>query len=209
VGHSNPASRQRGSIALYLLFSIAASVAAGYGVYLLIRDRKLAVADDAVAEPAPARPTPPPEPIAEPPVTEPAEAVDVAEAGAVEPTVVASTKDAVVLGRPGVAGGLGVDAVEHTIQRYMVRYERCMRRAKERGATPSGLLRLTFVISAEGGVDYVTGARGGIDEELASCVVDVVKKLRFDKSSDGAKVKVVYPFAFVPASSADPWSAPE
>jgi hypothetical protein len=207
VGDLNGTTRQRGNIALYLLFSIAAAVAVGYSVYLVIRDHKLAVADDAVAEPAPARRVPRAEISAEPPpIAEPADQVDVAEAGAADPNVIVSARDAVLLGTPGVAGGLERDQVEQTVHRYTVRYERCMRRAKERGASPRGALRLTFVISAEGNVDYATGKPIDLDDELATCVVDVIKKLRFDRSSDGAKVKVVYPMAFVPASAGDPLS---
>ena len=58
-------------------------------------------------------------------------------------------------------------------------------------------MRLTLVIAADGAVDYATGQPTNVDEELAACVVDVVKKLRFDRSTDGAKIKVVYPIAFV------------
>ena len=208
VGHSNGASRERGSIALYLLFSIAASIAAGYGVYLLIRDRRVAAADDAVAESAPARAAPRPEPMPATPVveaTETAGAPDPAELAAVEADAdIVLAKDTVLFGTPGVAGGLEVGDIERTIKRYSVRYERCMRRAKERGITPRGTLRLTFVVAADGNVAYATGKATNLDDELASCVVDVVKKLRFDKSTDGAPVKVVYPMAFAPAASDDP-----
>jgi hypothetical protein len=205
VGYPNGASSQRGNVALYLLFSIAASVAAGYAVYLVLRDRRLAVADDAVAEPVPARAAPRAEPVAPTPVAAPVDepAADTAELDAIEPNVIASAKDAVLLGTPGVAGGLAPADVERTIKRYSVRYERCVRRARERGVTPGGSLRLTLVIAADGGVDYVTGQPTNVDEELAACVVDVVKKLRFDRSSDGAKIKVVYPIAFVAARAPD------
>lgn len=211
VRHSNGASRQRGSVALYFLFSLVASVAIGYLVYVVIRDRRQAVADDAIAAPAPPRPRaqpmePPPPPVEEarpPDLIEP----DAAERAAVAPELVDSDRDAVLFGSPGVLGGLEPGQVERTIKRYMVRYERCMRRAKERGVPPRGELRLTFVIDAEGSVDYATAKPTGIDEELAVCVVEVVQKLRFDKPSDGMKAKVVYPIGFVtaqPGASSDP-----
>jgi hypothetical protein len=208
VGHSNGSTKQRGNVAVYLLFSIVASVAVGYGVYVFIRDRKVAVADDVVAEPAPmrqeSRPAPM-EPMEPTPIAEVgADSDDPAERGASEPNLVVTARDAVVYGKPGVAGGLAASDVEQTIQRYTVRYERCMRRAKERGATLGGSLRLTLVIAADGNVDYATGKPTNVDEELAGCVVDIVKKLRFARSGDGAKVKVVYPIAFVAASSGDP-----
>lgn len=196
-------------MALYLLFSIAASVAIGYLVYVLIRDRRQAIAADAVAEPAP--PPPRREPPEAPPLVDepPPDLIepDVAERAAVAPELVDSDRDAVLLGGPGVLGGLEPGQVERTIKRYMVRYERCMRRAKERGASPRGELRMTLVIDAEGNVDYASGTATGIDDELASCVLDVVRKLRFDKASDGMKVKIVYPIGFVtaqPGASSDP-----
>jgi hypothetical protein len=187
---------------LYFLFSLAASLAIGYLVYVVIRDRRQAVADDAIAAPAPApraQPTeapPPPVEEARPPdLIEP----DAAERAAVAPELVDGDRDAVLLGSPGVLGGLEPGQVERTIKRYMVRYERCVRRAKERGAPLRGELRLTLVIDAEGSVDYATGKPTGIDEELAACVVEIVQKLRFDKPSDGMKAKVVYPIGFVAA----------
>jgi hypothetical protein len=206
VGHESGLSRQRGSVALYLLFSIAASVAAGYAVYLVLRDRKQASADDHVADVTPARPVVRSEPMPPPPAAEPVEeqAVDAAEQSAVAPNLTADpTKDNVLFGTPGIAGGLEVEQVERTIKRYSVRYERCMRRAKERGVIPRGELRVTLVLAADGKVDYAVGKPTNLDEELAVCVVDVIDSLRFDKSSDGAKVKVVYPMAFAPRAVTD------
>ena len=195
----------RGSIGLYLLFSLAASVAVGYGVYVLIRERSKASADDSVVErPVPVRPVSAPV-VAPPAVPDDPQppAVDVAERDAVEPEAIAEpAKDTVLFGRPGVAGALEPAAVERTIKRYLVRFDRCARKARERDAVPRGEMRLTFVIAADGDVEYVSG-KTTADDELSNCVLDLVKKLRFDKSTDGAMVKVVYPIAFVPASSSD------
>jgi hypothetical protein len=202
VGHSTGISRQRGSVVLYLLFSIAASIAAGYGVYLLLRERNHAsAATPDVAEAPPARApaprpvAPEPTPVADTPpdLIEP----DAAERGAVAPEIADVDKDAVLLGTPGVSGGLEAAQVERTIKRYTVRYERCMRRSKERGEEPRGELRLTLVLGPDGDVEFATGKPTNLSDELASCIVDVVQKLRFDKTSDGMKAKVVYPLAVV------------
>jgi hypothetical protein len=192
---------------LYLLFSLAAAIAVGYGVYVMLRERSSTPASETVEAPParrpPPRPAPPvePTPVAAPPpdLIEP----DAAERAAVAPTIGDVDTDAVLLGTPGTSGGLEPAQVERTVKRYMVRYERCMRRAKERGEQPRGELRLTIVIAADGSVDFITGKPTNLSEELAACVVDVVKKLRFDKSSDGMKVKAVYPMAVVtvPAGS--------
>ncbi|HEY5926241.1 MAG TPA: AgmX/PglI C-terminal domain-containing protein [Kofleriaceae bacterium] len=205
MGLFHGTSRQRGSVVLYLLFSLATSVAVGYGVYSLIRARSEASADAAVVErPTPARPlprpavTPTPAPPHDPSIDD---SVDVADRDAVPPEDIPDPpEDTVLLGLPGVAGGLEAVAVERTVRRYIVRFERCMRKARERNAVPRGDLRLTFVIAADGEVEYVSG-KTSIDDELTTCVLDLVKKLRFDKSTDGAMVKVVYPIRFVPKAS--------
>jgi len=198
-------ANQRGNVAVYLLFSLAAATGAGYGVYRLMRDHKPAVADEHVDVQTAQAPTPrpTPAPVDEQPA-EPAQAVDIAEASAVAPEDIADPpKDTVVLGRPGVAGALDADSVERMVKRYIGRYDRCIRHTHEKYRMRRGSLRVTFVIGATGNVDYASAQATDVEEDLANCVLDVIKKLRFDKSSDGAKVKVVYPMAFVPAAGGD------
>ncbi|HEX5060212.1 MAG TPA: AgmX/PglI C-terminal domain-containing protein [Kofleriaceae bacterium] len=199
-------ANQRGNVAVYLLFSLAVATGAGYGVYRLMRDHKPAVAanDHVDVQTAPA-PTPRPShaPSDELPV-EPPQAVDPAENTAVAPEDIADPpKDTVLLGTPGVAGGLEPASVERMVKRYVGRYDRCMRHTHEKYRMRRGALRVTFVINATGSVDYASAQATDVEEDLANCVLDVFKKLRFDKSSDGAKVKVVYPMAFVPAQGGD------
>jgi hypothetical protein len=190
---------QRGNIALYLLFSLSAATGVGYGVYVLLRDQPKTAA--AIPPPdrnpdMPARPSPGP---TEPPETPSAPPVDMAERDAVPPADIENPEaDVVLLGTPGVAGALEASKVERTMKRYNVRWERCMRRARERGALQRGDLRLSFVIGADGDVLGVESA-SSLDPELVTCVTDTLKKLRFDRPIDGAMVKVVYPMRFVPA----------
>jgi outer membrane biosynthesis protein TonB len=195
---------QRGNVAVYLLFSLAASVGAGYGVYTLIKNRPQSVVDDSAVASKPAQrnrahgPTPaPPEPMAPFPEpespSEPAEPESVAPADIDDPPA-----DTVLLGRPGVAGALEVAQVERTVKRYVVRYERCMRRARERHLLQRGQLRVLFHITPDGVVDYATVKASTVESELADCILDMIKKLRFDTSAGVSSV--AYPFAFVPAN---------
>lgn len=219
MGRPNAAS-QRGNVGLYLLFSIAVATAAGYGVYRVLRERSRAEAAEAQVERprvAPARsdeaePTPV---VDRAELAEPAVATDSAERDARLPYDIPDpAKDTVVLGTPGIAGALDAAQVDRTLKRYLVRYDRCMRHAHDKYRLRRGELQVTFVIAADGNVEYATGRPTNLEDELASCVVDVIKKLRFDKPTDGGKVKVVYPMRFVPArggdagnpAPADPWS---
>ena len=193
---------QRGNIALYLLFSLAVSTAVGYGVYALLRDRpRMAEAADEVPRAAePRRVTPVGAPAAAPDV-EPnvAPAVEPADRQAVAPAdVEAGDEDAVLLGTPGVVGALEASAVERTMKRYHVRWERCMRRARERHEAARGDLRLAFDIAGDGSVARIS-YQATVEDALATCVTDVVKRLRFDRPADAALVKVVVPMRFVPA----------
>lgn len=193
---------QRGSIGVYLLFSIVVATAAGYGVYALLRARPQDAGDAEVtqarAEPhavMPVRPAPPPP---EPPEVIPEDGGP-AERGAIAPAgIEAPDEDTVLLGTPGVAGALEPAQVDRTMKRYMVRWERCMRRARERDELPDGVLSLSFVIAGDGSVSGMS-YRASVEDSLAVCVTDVVKKLRFDKPVDGADVRVVVPMRFVPA----------
>jgi hypothetical protein len=197
---------QRGNITLYLLFSLAVSAAVGYGVYVLLRDSSRGVAHAADGDIAPARSAqaerrveaPAPEEAAPPaPLDEGGDAAD--RAAVAPPPLDGSAEDTVVLGVPGVAGALEPAQIERTIKRYMVRWQRCMRRQQERAPlTARGDLRVELVIASDGSVVY-TRSRSAVPEELARCVLDVVGKLRFDQPTDGGKVSVVYPMAFVPA----------
>lgn len=195
---------------MYLLFSLAASVAVGYGVYVLLRERRSTAAGESGSESVEAEPAgrPVPRPMAPEPtpaVAPPPDLIepDAAERAAVAPDIGDVDKDAVLLGTPGTSDNLDPAQVERTIKRYTVRYERCMRRAKERGEQPRGELRVTIVIAADGSVDFATGQPTNLSDELATCIVDVIHKLRFDRPSDGMKAKVVYPMAIVtvPAGS--------
>jgi hypothetical protein len=75
-----------------------------------------------------------------------------------------------------------------------------MRHAHEHTALHAGELRISIAIGPDGSVSDAT-YRASVSDELAMCVVDVIKKLRFDKPRGGAAAKAVYPMRFVPGTS--------
>lgn len=213
-------TRQRGSIVLYLLFSLAAAIATGYGAYRVIRtqrlEREAAAAHAAATRPPrasvapaqePSSPTevppevPPEVPIDEEMVVEP---TDSAEARAVDPDAFADpAKDTVVYGTPGVTGGLTAASVERTVMRYSARIERCLRKAREQYRVRRGTVRAAVDVDAQGRVLSVTAKLDNAEEVLGDCVIDVFRRLRFDATSDGGRARIVYPIVFAPANGGD------
>jgi len=194
----------------YLVVSVVVSVAVGVGTYVTIRDlRRASLTPEAPAraEPlaAPARapvaePTPEPVVDPEPP---PAPIEDSLERLAVDPPAVDDpSKDKVQFGTPAVGGGLARAEVERTIRRYTTRYERCTRRASEVVRLRSGTLRLLITIAPDGVVSQLA-ARSDVAPELETCVLDTIRRLRFDRSPDGTTTRVVYPILFWRADGGD------
>lgn len=209
-------TRQRGSIALYLLFSIAAAIATGYGTYRVIRQYRLetdaAEALAAATRPPratvadPPTPLPPPKVPSEVPVEEElaVEPTDSAEARAVDPEPFEDpAKDTVVYGTPGVSGGLTAAAVERTVMRYAARIERCLRKTREQYRVRRGTVRMTTDVDAQGKVLLVTAKLDNAEQLLGDCMVDVFRRLRFDATSDGGPARIVYPIVFAPANGGD------
>jgi len=58
-----------------------------------------------------------------------------------------------------------------------------------------------FHVTADGVVDYATVKDSTVENELATCIVDTIKKLRFDAAS--GVTSVAYPMAFVPANGGE------
>jgi hypothetical protein len=216
---------ERGSVVVYLLFSIVASIGFGYVVYRSIRDARLARAASAelarasapaptrtAVAPSPAAPAPlapahepapepavPAEPVAPTPASLPDES-DEADHNAVDPpSFEDSAVDNVVFGRPGVAGGGDRFQIEKVVKRYSVRLVRCVRKARENGPVTRGSMRFEFVIDADGVVGTATYRGGDVAPMVGDCMLQTLTKLRFDKPADGHQMKVVYPIAFAPA----------
>jgi hypothetical protein len=200
--------RERGSIALYLLFSLAAAIATGYAAYRVIREQRLqseAMQVASATRPAPARPLPAPRPLdpleptpdvdSTPPVT------DAADLAAVDPDDFEDPeKDTVVYGIPGIAGALTIDAVSRTVKRYANRFDRCLRKTREQYSVRRATVRVTVDVDAQGKVLLATAKLQDAEQYLAECVLDVFRKLRFDAPSDRAPARIVYPIVFAPAN---------
>jgi TonB family protein len=226
--------RERGSVALYMLFSLAASVGVGYVTWRTMRDARLSAEREAAANPRPvaaAEPSlpPPSEPAepaesaepAEPDVEAPAEEVspsadatdpwaseglpsfEVIERDAIDPEPVEEAEDdTFVYGTPGIAGTLSSVSMRRTVQRYNVRYARCLRKQREqRGEVERGSMRLRIDIAPDGTVQRASATLRNAEPAFGECVLEVVRKLRFDRSSDGTPTRVVYPIAFIPGQS--------
>jgi hypothetical protein len=204
--------RERGSVGLYLVFSLVIAGATGYGVYRVIHEHRTNDARAALAPTPAPRPAPPRvvdelpmEDIAtdEPPVEDIPEepVVDVAERDAIDPDGIDdSSKDAVAFGQPGISGALDRSVVEQTVKQLAPRFVRCARKAREQDNSEQTMLRFAFTVAATGKVEDASYRAVGDNELIAECALDVVRRSRFAASRDRGAVQVVYPILVAPAN---------
>ena len=198
-------SRERGGAPLYLTFTMAASIGAGIAAYTLIKQSRTNPASAAASAPAPA-----PAPArriaserAERAAPEPVRAdaaplaIDRAAADAIDPP--ASSEDVPSFGRAGVSDGLVREEVERVVRARSYRLRRCY----EKNATaPIGIVQLRFFIDSDGKVVQVSNM--GIEDPVARCLDDQLRKMRFPKPT-GVGASVVFPIRFAGGvSSGDP-----
>lgn len=194
---------QRGGVSLYLLFSLVASVAAGIGAYVWIRDHKpaqAAAADDthhevAAAKPTPHEPDPAPQP--EPDVApEPQPPTSsLAEQRAVDPIIDPNSDVSPVFGLPGIDGAIDRSSVDRRFKARAAMLQRCWERS---GADP-GKLRVTLTVAANGHIDHVTTTTGWNDG-LEACVNSLLSNMSFSGTRDGHPATVVQSIAFTAGS---------
>lgn len=217
--------RERGSVALYMLFSLVLATAVGYVTWRSIRDARLSAAREAAASPRPmahaaSRPVIPTEPadhrmepmapVAAAPVAaeqavDPSDTLDPADMDSMMPAdVPASDRDIVAFGTPGIAGDLDRASIERTFKRYTNRFERCVRKAREKNEAHRTDMRVRFQVTAEGAVEQLEARSDTLERVLSTCVMELVQKLHFDKPGDGNTARVVYPILFVPAVASPP-----
>jgi hypothetical protein len=192
---------ERGNVSVYLLFSLAASIAAGVGAYRLIRDHKPAeaVADDdvrhEVAAPKPAHdaPAPTPAPEAEPEAapSAPTPTMSLAEQRAVDPITDPNSDASPVFGLPGIDGAIERSSVERRFRSRAPLIQRCW----ERSESDPGKVRVTLSVAANGHIDEVT-LSDGWNEGLQACVVSLLSTMSFSGTRDGHHATVVQPIAF-------------
>ncbi len=196
---------ERGSAALAVIGAVVLATLVGVGVYVVIKDRRLAEAEVearvAAAPPpavAPATPSPPaPTPEPEPPVpVAPERPVDIADANAVDPEVGTDppATNAPVFGTPGIDGQLDAQGVATAVRATSSRLQRCFETRLETKPRIGGTLRVRLVINRRGGVTTATAT--GFDDELGTCVTSVFRDVRLPKTSDGGIGTVVVPISF-------------
>ena len=101
-----------------------------------------------------------------------------------------------------VRGSLSKDEIQQVIRASKKSFSACYQSASKSEPKLEGRVAVKFVIDGAGTVaeaniaDNTTG-----NVELASCVVENVKKLRFPEPKGGGKVIITYPWAFKPSGS--------
>jgi hypothetical protein len=177
---------------MWVIGSLAVSIASGIGVYLVIKDQRAAAAEaarnESIAEPPPPRPAPSPVPedpiaptevVAEPPPVP----ADRAEAGAVDPTTG-------MFGTPGIDGAIDQELVVQAVRATELKLTRCFADTAPRG----GVVRVMLMINRRGGVTTV--AASGVNDAVDRCIEGVLRPVRFGRTTDGNPAKIVFPIAF-------------
>lgn len=197
----------RGSVALYLLFSITLSIAAGYGVYRVMHAQHVR---EASASPSRTTTTPKPErdlssaAVAPPPIEEAAaapEPEDVepptgtseAERRAIDPDIEGDATSArVLLGMPGIIGAMPRDSVQRHFRARSAPLQRCYDHFVEGGKR--GVIHMRFRIDTDG--KLLDPRVAGFNAQFNDCVASLARSIRFSEPRDGQLVEVVYPIGF-------------
>jgi hypothetical protein len=181
---------QRGSVVAYLLFSIAASIATGYGVYAVIRDNKSATPPPPtprqLREETPPAPTPAPV-VDEPPPPPPEQSL--AQQRAVDPTVEAGDIISPVMGIPGIEGPIERGSVDRRMRAKSLALQSCWERNGDQRVT----VRMTMLVDEDGRVTSAT-VSPGLTVATEACIISVLGSLSF--TSPGKPAEVVQPIAF-------------
>jgi len=191
---------QRGGISLYLVFSLAAAVAAGIGAYAWIRKHKPAEAsaDDrphavTTAKPAhheaPPTPAPQPEPAVEPTPAE--RPMSLAERRAEDPVVDPNSRVSPVFGLPGIDGAMERSSVDRRFRARAKLLQQCW----DHSASDEGTVYVTLAVEPNGHIKQVTLSEGW-NESFQSCVTSLMNAMSFSGTRDGHPAEVVQPVAF-------------
>ena len=175
---------QRGSVGVYLLFSIAAAIASGYGVYAWMHGHKPHAAP--VVEAAPP-PKPAPRPVSAPtPVAQPApvEVPSLAEQRAVDPP---STGTSPAMGVPGIDGPIERGSVDRRMRAKSRALQMCW--DGERPTT----VHVTLLVDGNGRVTS-TRISPALSMATSKCIANVFATISF--SAFGQPSEIVQPIAF-------------
>ena len=106
----------------------------------------------------------------------------------------------VQIGAPTSSGGLDKVVIRRYIRRNLNKIAYCYE--KELAAKPdlSGVVTATFTIGGEGKV--TASSAKGMDDNVATCIADLIRAIEFPKPEGGGEVNVTsYPFSFRPQTS--------
>lgn len=196
---------QRGSVGIYLLFSLIVATAAGYGAYHYIREHKSQFQSDEEAattttapppakkpKPAPVPEAPVPEapvPVApeEPPPTQ-SLAMQAAEK-AIDPVVDPADYNTPNFGTPGIAGGIEKGSVLRRFKAHAEQLQTCY----EHAGPFDGSVRVTLEVAPTGKLTKVSLDDG--DDGFQACAISALD-ISFSATKDGKPAAVVQPIHF-------------
>jgi hypothetical protein len=100
----------------------------------------------------------------------------------------------VSIGQPTATGDLDKAIIRRYLRRSINKIAYCYESRLLTKPHLSGTLATQFFIAPTGKVTSATAE--GVDEQVASCVADVISNIEFPKPKDGGGVQVSYPFTF-------------
>ena len=100
----------------------------------------------------------------------------------------------VSIGQPSAEGDLDKAIIRRYIKRNIQKIQYCYEKQLLAKPTLAGTVSAQFFITPNGTVAQSTGT--GLDNEVASCVAEVIKNIEFPKPKGGGGVQVNYPFNF-------------
>jgi hypothetical protein len=100
------------------------------------------------------------------------------------------------LGRPNAQGDLDKGIIRRTVKKALPEIQVCYEKALAKQPDLAGTVQTQFFITPKGTVKEASAS--GVDDEVAKCVAQVIKKLEFPKPVGGGGVQVNYPFTMRP-----------
>jgi len=97
----------------------------------------------------------------------------------------------------GTTGRLPPGKVQSVIRSHHEIFRKCFEPALARDPKLKGMVSVRFVIDRDGHVSLSELEKSNLDDDVANCVVDGFRKLKFPRP-EGGIVTVVYPMRFSP-----------
>jgi len=111
-------------------------------------------------------------------------------------------RPAVVAGMAAVRGSLSREVIRRVIRRHINRVRYCYERQLQSEPSLEGRLTIRFTIAATGNSQSAAAVADTLGSgAVQSCVVQVVRTMRFPAPNGGGVVVVSYPFVFRPGTS--------